>query len=115
MAISRRYIAAAGKTLERMRENGAEGTEAVEAAIGKYRKALGRLAEYETALRRIARTVDAAEPEAGRTFEDRMGRFLAASGRYESYALDIMAEAKRENAKVAEALRTGRAQLDHLE
>lgn len=110
VAISRRYIAAAGKTLERMRENGAEGTEAVEAAIGKYRKALGRLAEYETALRRIARTVDAAEPDGGRTFEDRMGRFLAASGRYESYALDIMAEAKRENAKVAEALRTGRVE-----
>ena len=109
VAISRRYIAAAGKTLERMRENGADGTEAVEAAIGKYRKALGRLAEYETALRRIARTVDAADPEAGRTFADRMGRFLAASGRYESYALDIMAEAKRENAKVAEILRAGRA------
>ena len=115
VAISRRYIAAAGKTLERMRENGADGTEEVEAAIGKYRKALGRLAEYETALRRIARTVDAAEPGGGRTFEDRMGRFLAASGRYESYALDIMSEAKRENAKVAEALRTGRAQLGHLE
>lgn len=122
-AILERYVPAAKLTIEKIKKYSEDRpleirseVNAIRSALLQYKETIEKLQEVDRAMAKIQLAVSAIEPpddvKEKQDLEIRFNRVIAASGRYENYAIEEFKKCKEANEKVKVALANFKSKLE---